>query len=122
METTTINQIIESATILITPIITLFLAYALSKKLLGFKKELKRESSLLKDLIFYKTVIELYKERILEYEDSTQYNTFRAQAMKMTEIEPSKYSKPSRIKKRLNYLHDMNEKVKQSLQKIDKKI
>jgi len=52
LETEILKQIIESVTLFITPIVTLTIAYFMSKKLLKYKSNIDREISLLNDIIF----------------------------------------------------------------------
>ena len=122
METTTINQIIETMGIIVSPILTIWIAYFFSKKLLKFKDNITREISLSKDIIYFQTIIQLYKEKTLETEKTNQYNTFRKKAKEILEYEQSYFSKPSVIKKRLEYLDELNEKVKKNIDKITKNI
>ena len=122
METEVIKQIIESITLFVTPIATLIIAYFMSKSLLKYKNNVTREISLLNDIIFFRTVIELYKTKVDEHENKNFYNTFREEARKLTEIEPSDLSKPSSIKSRLKYLNEIDDKVEKLVSKFDKRI
>ena len=122
METEVIKQIIESITLFVTPIATLIIAYFMSKSLLKYKNNVTREISLLNDIIFFRTVIELYKTKVVEHENKNFYNTFREEARKLTEIEPSDLSKPSSIKSRLKYLNEIDDKVEKLVSKFDKRI
>ena len=122
METNTVNQIIESGTLFFTPIVTIGFVYYLSKKFIKCKNDIAREITLLKDLIFYKTVIDLYKNKVDEHEVSNQYKNFRAEAKKLTGIEPSRISEPKKIELRLKHLDALNEKVEKIISSLDKKI
>jgi len=122
LETEVIKQIIESITLFVTPIATLIIAYFMSKSLLKYKNNVTREISLLNDIIFFRTVIELYKTKVDEHENKNFYNTFREEARKLTEIEPSDLSKPSSIKSRLKYLNEIDDKVEKLVSKFDKRI
>ncbi len=122
MEIELLKQIIESITFFITPIVTLTIAYFMGKSLLKYKNNISREISLLNDIIFYRTVIDLYKTKVDEHEARNFYNTFRKEARELTEIEPSQLSTPSSIKSRLNYLSEIDEKVEKLVSKFDKKI
>ena len=122
METEILKQIIESVTLFITPIVTLTIAYFMSKKLLKYKSNIDREISLLNDIIFYRTVINLYKTKVDELENKNFYKTFRQEAKILTDIEPSKLSEPKQIENRLKYLNELNEKTQKMILKFDKKI
>ena len=122
METEILKQIIESVTLFITPIVTLTIAYFMSKKLLKYKSNIDREISLLNDIIFYRTVINLYKTKVDELENKNFYKTFREEAKILTDIEPSKLSEPKQIENRLKYLNELNEKTQKMILKFDKKI
>ena len=122
METEVLKQIIESATLFATPIATLTIAYFMGKNLLKYKSNVTREIDLLNDIIFFRTVIDLYKTKVDEHENKNFYNTFREEARKLTEIEPSVLSKPSSIKSRLKYLNEIDDKVEKLVSKFDKKI
>jgi len=117
-----LKQIIESATLFATPIVTLTIAYFMGKSLLKYKNNVTREISLLNDIIFFRTVIDLYKTKVDEHENKNFYNTFREEARKLTEIEPSDFSKPSSIKSRLKYLNEIDDKLEKLVSKFDKKI
>ena len=122
MDISTVNQIIESITIFLTPVVTILLAYFLSKRLLKYKNNIDREIKLLKDLIFYRMVIDLYKQKVDEHEASNQYKNIRAEAKILTGIEPSRFSEPKQIEKRLKFLDAINQKVEKIVSKMDKKI
>lgn len=122
METELLKQIIESGTLLLTPIVTLTIAYYMGKNLLKYKNNIAREINLLNDIVFYRTVIELYKTKVDEHESGNFYNRFRKEARELTDIEPSKSSEPKQIENRLKYLNELNEKVKKIISKFDKKI
>ncbi len=114
METSTINQLIESGGIL------LITYYGLKKysKFYKMKENFIRESNLLMDILFFRKVEKNYQELNSEDEDAIGYNKMRGLVRSELNYNLSHYSEPARIANRLKDLENKNEKIKEILSKI----
>lgn len=114
METSTINQIIETAGLLLTAVVVLYFYF----KAIKFRNIVHREIALLKDCFFYRKVIEKYKEHVAEDKGSSYSNTFRQEVNNEYGIKPSRFSEPNMILSRLEELQDKDETISEFLEKI----
>ncbi len=104
METSTLNQLIETVGIVIIVLMTIY-AYS---KAVKWKYSVKGEIALLKDIIFFRGVIEKYKTYMTENELDMNYKKFRKEVSHQIDWQPSQKSEPAIIKRRLDQLahHD----------------
>jgi len=114
METSTINQLIETSGILMSVIIAI-LFYL---KVTNWRSAVNKEILLLRDCFFYRQIIEKYKDKIKETQDSSQINTLRKEVKEETGIVPSRYSEPGEILSRLSILKVKDHKLELLLSKI----
>jgi len=111
MDVSTVNQIIETSGIIIASIVTASVVYYFLNKLLTKKYKNDREIELLKTILFLRQVIEKYKEKTKEDDDSSQYNNIRKMVKNELSFEPTSISEPAGIKKRLAELDELSEKL-----------
>ena len=114
METSTINQLIESLGILI----SVFIALIFYLKAIRMRKSNRKEIDLLKDFTFYKALIEKYKDLASELDGKNYYITFRREVREETGFDTSRYSELSNIQKRLKELKAIDKKLEEFLSKL----
>ncbi len=120
MDTTTLNQLIQTAGLLLAPIITLSLAYIYANRFIRHKNDLNREIRLSQDLLFYHAVIQKYEELAKHHENATLKHTYREEVFHEIGYKPSEYSQPSRLKNRLEKMGQTDEKLNKAIEKIKK--
>jgi hypothetical protein len=118
MDSVVLAQLIESVGIFLTSLVSLGGIYLVSKKLMKCKSDTRKEITLLEDLIYYKTLIELYKDKVEEHEGTNFYIKLGAKARELSGIDVSYRSKPSNIKQRLEILNSQNEKLEKTIGKL----
>jgi len=120
METSTLNQIIQTSGLIIIPIITITLAYLYASKFIKHKSDLEREIKLSQDLLFYHAVIEKYEGLAKHHEDATLRRTYREEVFNEIGYKPSTFSQPSKLKKRLADMGKTDQKLDKAISKIQK--
>jgi hypothetical protein len=125
METTTVDQIINSSGLILAPVLTILLGYFLANKLIKRKSKVEVEIELLKSILFFRGVIEKYKSLIIEtgkdgksLYTTNQYNKCRNEVQKELDYEPNYLSKPSEIRTRLARLGALSKELEKLIQKI----
>lgn len=115
MEASTVNQIIESGTFLLLGLLG-FMVYRIRMQ----KKDwVKRESTLLKDCLFYRGVIEEYKEELeMRTGEGTFYNTFRGKVRDELGYQNSDSSYPQEISRRLKELKELDRLIGEYIDRI----
>lgn len=114
MDTTTFNQLIESAGIVIIAMITL----AIYLKAVNWKNKIKRESDLLKDIIFLRTIEQKYLKTENDKTGKKGFIKMRQSVQKDLSYNISIHSEPARIKKRLKELAQQKEELNDFISKI----
>lgn len=120
METSTLNQIIDSIGVVIAPIATVICVSLVYQKLLSIKKINGDKEEALKDILFYRAVIQKYRDKHIEESDlnHSNYKTFRAEVSSELDYKPSRRSDPSSIERELIRLGKLDEKLKAALSKV----
>ncbi|MDA3850373.1 MAG: hypothetical protein PF447_03795 [Spirochaetaceae bacterium] len=117
MDTTTINQIIETGGLLLLGLFG-FLAYRITIKR---KNLVDREIKLLRDCLFYRAVISEYKEELSSHTgENNRYNTFRKSVEADLGYSNSGLSEPAAVCTRLDELKELSQdmsRVADSLKK-----
>lgn len=111
MDTSTINQIISTAGVMVVG----FAALLFYWKGLKAKQNIQREISLLKDCYFYRELINKYKS---EKGIRNNYNKYRKDVQKKIDYTPSQFSEPAEIRKRLEVLNTKDTEIQAFLNKI----
>ncbi len=119
MHTEVIRQIIETFGVIISPLLAIGMAYYFAKKLLDCKDNTNREIKLLEDALYYRSLIEKYKDKIAGHENKNYYHTFRSEVDADLGYTSSQYTTPSQIDSRLKYLNKIKDDIDKSLSKID---
>ena len=114
METSTINQLIESIAFLITAMIVIIFW----SRAMAIKKQNSREIDLLMDCYFYRQIIEKYQFEMMGHEDNSMIGNLRREVQSELNYRSSKLSEPGRIKARLEELKSTNEQISQFVDKI----
>lgn len=114
METSTINQIIETAGLLLIAGAVLFFYL----KAIKFRNKVHTEIALLKDCYFYRGVIERYKNLVLEDKGSSHINILSEEVENEYGFKHSRFSQPKMITNRLKELQTEDETLTEFLQKI----
>ena len=114
MDTSTVNQIIESLSfITIAGLSGLFYW-----KATRIRRDLKREARLLRDCMYFRKIIDIYVNVAKDDEDAPSYLDARAQAQEALSYTPSTNSQPSQIGKRLEALLEIDQSIEEFLSKI----
>lgn len=116
METSTLNQLIESVGIALIALI-MRSAYLEDLETLKWKKNIKRESDLLKDIIFFRTLEKKYLDT-KEDTGKTGFIKMRQSVQDDLSYNISIHSEPARIKKRLKELAQQKEELNNFISKI----
>lgn len=114
METSTINQIIETGGYIAIAAISIW-CYM---RVIRFRSTIEKETVLLKDCIFYREVIVRYKRRLSDHEDTNLYNTIRSEVESDIGFASSRYSQPKALVSRLSELNALDEKAVDLLKKL----
>jgi hypothetical protein len=114
METSTINQIIETSGLLVTAGVVLIFYL----KAIKFRSTVHREIALLKDCYFYRAVIERYKNLVLEDKGSSHINILSEEVENEYGFKHSRFSQPKMITNRLKELQNKDETITEFLEKI----
>jgi hypothetical protein len=114
MDITIINQLIETFGILFIPVITYFFA----NKFIKCRENVKREIALSKDILFFRLLLEKYKDKIREHEDKNYYNTFRSEVSEEMNYKQSRNSEKAIIEKRLKDLEELSEDISKNITKL----
>ncbi len=114
METSTINQIIESGTFLIISLAALGY-YSMG---IRFRKRISTEIKLLQDCYYYRSVIEKYKVDRKNGGESSGYIKVRKQVESDLGYSASTHSEPRNIKTRLEVLAKHDSDIKEFVDKI----
>lgn len=115
MEASTLNQIIESGTFLLLG----FLGFFIYRIRLQKKKWVEREEKLLKDCLFYRAVIEEYKEELeMRTGEGTMYHSLRKKVREELGYQNSEISNPGEISQRLQKLKKLDRMISDYLDKI----
>jgi len=122
MDTSTLNQLIQTSGLIFIPIISLSLAYIYANKLIKHKSDLDREIKLSEDLLFYHAVIEKYETLAKHHEDATLRRTYREEVFNEIGYTPSHYSQPSKLKKRLSEMGKTDKKFERAINKVHKNL
>jgi len=120
METTTLNQIIQTSGLILIPIISLTLAYLYASKFIKHKSDLDREIKLSEDLLFFHALIEKYEDLAKHHEEQTMRRTYREEVFNEIGYKPSHHSQPSKLKKRLNEMGKTEKKFDKAITKLQK--
>jgi len=118
METTTVDQIIQTTGDILTPVIAIIITYFLAKRMFRHKLGVEREISLLKSVLYYKRVISEYEKIIDETNDPSDKKEIKMQIETELDFKPNEYVQPAKIKKRLEFLEIMDEKISTSIAKL----
>jgi len=114
MDTTTLNQLIETAGIIF---IAVF-AFVVYSKAVKWKYGVGREITLLKDIIFFRTIIEKYIVYLKENNLESKRNKFRQAVEDEIGFSSSVNSEPKRIQNRLEQLQQYDESIDKFISKI----
>ncbi|MBT5267951.1 MAG: hypothetical protein HOL70_00720 [Candidatus Marinimicrobia bacterium] len=114
METTTLNQLIETSGFLLVAAGGYLLFYKMS----GYRKSISREVKLLMDCLFYRLVIEKYKDLAISIDEKSYINSYRKEVQLQMNHSPSRYSQPSEIEKRLESLGKLEKQIEDILSKV----
>ncbi|MBN2737444.1 MAG: hypothetical protein JXR70_10725 [Spirochaetales bacterium] len=120
METSIINHIIQTTGDILTPVIAIIITYFLAKRMLKYKLGVEREINLLKSVLYYKRIISEYEKIIDETNDHSDKKDIKMQIETEIGFKPGEYVQPARIRKRLEYLEMMDEKISTFITKINK--
>ncbi len=120
MDTSTLNQLIQTGGLIFTPVIALSLAYLYANRFIKHKSDLDREIKLSEDLLFYHAVIQKYEELAKLHENATLKRTYREEVFHEVGYKPSPFSQPSKLKKRLEEMGKTDKKLSQAIEKIKK--
>jgi len=114
MDTTTLNQLIESGSLVLIIIIILkFYSMAVA-----WKFDVKKEIKLLKDIIFFRSVIDIYSKYTDDNELGNNINKFRKTAANKLDYNPSTFSEPAEIKRRLEMLINKGDDIEKFIEKL----
>ena len=113
MDTTTINQLIETGGFIIISLIGSFLFLTLTKR----KDNNHSEAMLLKDCLYFQLLVGRYKEHVKEEDGKSYLNTFHKELQEEFNYKPSFKSQPNNIKERLIYLKEYSSEVEQFISK-----
>jgi hypothetical protein len=111
MDITTINQIIETGGLLILGFGAMVFYWKGIKK----KDNIQREISLLKDCVFYREIIEKYRN---VKGKNNFYNKYREEVRQSIDYSPSRYSEIAEIRLRLESLKKQDSAIESFLQKL----
>lgn len=114
METSTINQLIESAGIIFIARITL----KTYSKAVKWKRNVNREIELLKDLIFFRTVEQKYLEVTSDKNGGSGFLKIRKTVQKELDYNTSTNNEPARIKRNLEKLKQYDDSIDEFISKI----
>lgn len=106
-----VKQIIETFGLIVSPLLAIGMTYYFARKILKCKDNTDKEIRLLKDALYYRSLIEKYKNKIEGYDNKNYYNTFRNEVDSELGYASSPDSTPSQIEKRLDNLHELNDKL-----------
>jgi len=120
MDISTLNQIIETSGLILSPLIAIVLAYIFSKKLIRTKSNVQREINYLKGALFLYEVILSYKKEVQINNKSSLYNTFRNEAESALGYKPDEIFSPSSIRKRLSELGELSTDIDNAIEKVKK--
>ena len=109
METTTLNQLIQSGTVLMVSVIGIICWTIYSSKLRHYKKLIVKESNLLKDILFLRAMIEKYKEICRDEMDGPGHRRIMEKVKTEFGISLSEAAQPARVADRLRELDEMNQ-------------
>ncbi len=119
MDVEIIKQVVESLGLIISPLLAIGMTYYFAKKILRYKDNTDREITLLNDAIYYRLLIEKYKDKVAGHENKNYYNTFRSEVDADLGYTSSQYTTPSQIESRLDYLKKIKDDMDKSLPKIN---
>jgi len=114
MDTSTVNQLIESFSF----IAIAGLSGVFYWKATRIRRDLNREARLLRDCLYFRKIIDIYVNVVKEEEDAPGYLDVRAQAQEALGYAPSTYSQPFHIRKRLEALVEIDHSIEEFLSKI----
>lgn len=108
-------QIIQTAGIIITPLLSIGLSALVYARIDKTRKKLKELSQIYTEALFYRYVIDKYAETRREESDDgkTLKNTFWRQAKDELGMDSPQLTEPAKIRKMLNSLGNMDELLKQ---------
>lgn len=114
MDTTTINQLIETIGIVIVVLITI----CVYSKAVKWKRNVNREIELLKDLIFFRTVEQKYLELTSDQNGGNGFLKIRKTVQKELNYNTSTNNEPARIKRSLEKLKQHDDSIDSFISKI----
>ncbi len=114
METSTLNQLIESSTLIIIATLGVIFYWKANR----IRTSLAREAKLLKDCVFYRQVIDIYAHSAKEEVDFPSHSDIRATAEHALGYKPSTFSQPTQIKSRLESLAEKDKRIQDFIEKI----
>ncbi len=114
MEASTLNQIIETAGLLLVVLITGGFYLWVHR----IKKTLRSEENYLKDILILRGIIWMYQERLRDEDKATEYGKFKGAIEKELEFDLTQNSEPARVRRRLKLLKDYNGRVDALANKI----
>ena len=114
METSTINQLIESLGF----VATSFIIYVVLNQLYTLRHSIKFETLLLKDIIFLRLLIQKYRDKTKENLGQSCYNSFRKDVIAELGYNTSPVTKLSAITKRLEDLDELDIYISSSIKNI----
>lgn len=113
MDTTTINQLIETGGFIVISLIGSILFLILTNR----KNNTQKEVMLLKDCLYFQLLVGRYKEHVKEEDGKSYLQTFHKEIQDEFNYKPSANSWPSNIKERLIDLKEYSNEVEQFISK-----
>ncbi|MBT3747512.1 MAG: hypothetical protein HOG34_00910 [Bacteroidetes bacterium] len=118
METTTLNQIIESGGLILAPALTALIGFYFYTKHIKTRNSIVNEEEMLLDIYFLRELIEKYKSHCMAKETRNHYITFRDEVKGKLSFDVPDKSTKSYVRGRLKHLSKEKEEIAKVLDKI----